>query len=591
MENQEVNTTPNNDEKPMENNNNVEVEYKIHSIPILKIIKVAQSQHGMRHASYNNYRNYCSRKIRRVKHALNFKNHKMEKKKEKYIKREMTANHYKVKQEYLMIPLFSAERAWAHAMEMKENNSNNKRVKHHIRRKMSKASAQSKLLFKFIQDSSDDKTQLEAQSYSLWMQGVYALEMKQWKESLTLLSSSQKLFEQLKNIGDKEFQQICEERLSNIEPSIRFCNYHLNNTSKTENSQVNPSESQVSESQIKSVLEQKKLGETLLKEILYKGKPISIKSEDLKTKMLQIQQIKSQIQNENSLVNKIKLSDGLFAAYDEANQAVNQYFSKQSTTKKQKEGKTSQKKIFLGSYLSENQILDTMERNLFLIKLAEKRIQAIQDEDTNSEEITNLLGSHSKHSDISKLYSNILYNIEQFKSLLDQNDVEQNKIYTSKALSYKAFQHFWLALSFSHQKEFSNALALFNFTQQLIVSAIQHHQNCTNPSAEDIKSLNLLTQQIRSEKSILRANNFIHQQSSQSISTNTTPTTNPNLPLLQRLYSFSSQKEEIFLTSIPPSPSPIPTKPVSFDLALVKCQFPSLDERKKKKKTGFWGWW
>lgn len=39
-------------------------------LPVLKVIKEAQQQHGLRHGDYQRYRCYCSRRIRRLRKVL-----------------------------------------------------------------------------------------------------------------------------------------------------------------------------------------------------------------------------------------------------------------------------------------------------------------------------------------------------------------------------------------------------------------------------------------------------------------------------------------------------------------------------------------
>ena len=85
-----------------------------------QIVKVSQSQHGLRHGDHTRYRQYCTRRLARMYKALNFSHGRG-----KYQKRALSpevvadANH-------LMIPLISAERAWSYAMELKTGAGNDR---------------------------------------------------------------------------------------------------------------------------------------------------------------------------------------------------------------------------------------------------------------------------------------------------------------------------------------------------------------------------------------------------------------------------------------------------------------------------------
>ena len=43
------------------------------SLPILKMVKQQQLEHGLRHRDYTQYRRYCTNRARRLRRFLNFK--------------------------------------------------------------------------------------------------------------------------------------------------------------------------------------------------------------------------------------------------------------------------------------------------------------------------------------------------------------------------------------------------------------------------------------------------------------------------------------------------------------------------------------
>ena len=44
-----------------------------YSMPILKLVKQQQLEHGLRHRDYSQYRRYCTNRARRLRKFLNFK--------------------------------------------------------------------------------------------------------------------------------------------------------------------------------------------------------------------------------------------------------------------------------------------------------------------------------------------------------------------------------------------------------------------------------------------------------------------------------------------------------------------------------------
>ena len=662
-------------------------EVKRHSFEILKLVKEAQNQHGLRHGSYSNYREYCSRRLRRIRHALNFKSHRNDKKKVKYVKREVSGELVKEKKEYLLLPLVGAERGWAHAMELKESKEG-ERVKFHVRRRLAKAASLSNQLFLLSQSSCDERTQLEAQAYLFWMEATSSLENNKWSEALSFYNKSLSLFSQFSKLEDPLLRQICQEKISVIEPSIRFCNYKLQTSNSSPSSlpplsfPSSPNKTQMkgelkegskgeskeeklgesvllrggesvllregesvllregeSDTQLKSILEQARLEEAhSIKEVNYKGSSIPLKSEKLKASILKIRQIGLEIERQTSLIEKLRLYDSLFLAYDEASQAVDSSFQnapnskkkqqqankkkKEGDKKEEKEGKgiSSQREKQLRSYLEVGRLEETVKRNEALVELGEKRVKGVRDFDTLHPLCPSFLGVHSKPFDLSKLFSTLSLNLNHLKSFLLPQEEEELKLLSSKQLHFDSLLHFWLSRHFEEKKEWSKALSLLNHSQSLLNASSQLLHSSSTPPPLLFKALNSLSQTIRSQKCSLRANFFLYSQTNQTHQTNQTTFVKgeaaEEVPLTQKLDTFhifeanslllsveeeegrvegrvegakSEEKEKLLIIGIPPSPSPLPSKPVLFDLALASCNFPSLEERKRKKT--FWSSW
>lgn len=87
---------------------------------MLRIIKEAQQQHGLRHEDYQRYRGYCTRRVRRLRKVLKLPQGD----KRHFKKRDVSIacmQGRKSDERYLQIPLMLSERCWSYAMQVCES--------------------------------------------------------------------------------------------------------------------------------------------------------------------------------------------------------------------------------------------------------------------------------------------------------------------------------------------------------------------------------------------------------------------------------------------------------------------------------------
>ena len=95
------------------------------SIPIHKILHDAQQTHGLTHDGddYSQYHTYLTNRISRLRHSNPVYKRKggsgSNRKKHAYSKREITVAEANEHENFILVALYIAERAWAHAMELK----------------------------------------------------------------------------------------------------------------------------------------------------------------------------------------------------------------------------------------------------------------------------------------------------------------------------------------------------------------------------------------------------------------------------------------------------------------------------------------
>ncbi|KAI5651758.1 RNA-binding signal recognition particle 68 domain-containing protein [Phthorimaea operculella] len=168
------------------------------SIEILRLTKDAQQQHGLRHGDYQRYRGYCSRRLRRLRKVLKIPQGD----RRHYRRRDVTTTHLtgnNAESRLLCVPLLQAERAWAHAMQLRQEANTEPRKKFHLVSRLKKASAHAQTLLQLCEQSGvcDARTQLEAGAYAAWLGGVLLLELQQWRAAAESLQRASLVLDKL----------------------------------------------------------------------------------------------------------------------------------------------------------------------------------------------------------------------------------------------------------------------------------------------------------------------------------------------------------------------------------------------------------
>ena len=147
-------------------------------------MKESQQQHGLRHSDYQRYRHYCSRRLRRLRKTMHVSCGTTKRFAKRDIQIEDLAQATDNK--LLLIPLFLSERAWAFAMQLKQEANTEPRKKFHLMNRMRKAVRFARHIEALSQSPRcDARTKLEAQGYASLINGQFCFENQKWKDSLT----------------------------------------------------------------------------------------------------------------------------------------------------------------------------------------------------------------------------------------------------------------------------------------------------------------------------------------------------------------------------------------------------------------------
>ncbi|KAL6497153.1 hypothetical protein OROGR_029082 [Orobanche gracilis] len=193
------------------------------SVNVLQILKSAQMQHGLRLGDYLRYRKYCTARLRRLYKSLKFTHGRG-----KYTKRAITASTV-TEVRFLHLVLYTAERAWSHAMEKKTlTDGPNARQRSYLIGRLRKAVKWASIFQELCAIKGDSRTSLEAEevayAYASYMKGNLLFEQdQQWDIALKCFKSARAVYEELGKYGDLENQVLCRERVEELEPSIRYC--------------------------------------------------------------------------------------------------------------------------------------------------------------------------------------------------------------------------------------------------------------------------------------------------------------------------------------------------------------------------------
>ncbi|WVZ21845.1 hypothetical protein V8G54_000389 [Vigna mungo] len=225
------------------------------SVNVLQLLKSAQMQHGLRHGDYTRYRRYCTARLRRLYKSLKFTHGRG-----KYAKRTITESTVS-EVRFLHLILYTAERAWSHAMEKRQlPNGPNASQRIYLIGRLRKAVKWATLFSQLCAVKADSRTSLEAEAYESYMKGSLLFEqdqnwdvaLKNFKSAryvdsastihpycleekinryslltllkiLTISLFNRAVYEELGKYGDLDNQVLCRERVEELEPSIRYC--------------------------------------------------------------------------------------------------------------------------------------------------------------------------------------------------------------------------------------------------------------------------------------------------------------------------------------------------------------------------------
>ncbi|KAL1116023.1 hypothetical protein AAG570_005518 [Ranatra chinensis] len=488
---------------------------------------------------------------------------------------------------YLYIPLMLAERAWAYAMQLRQESNTEPRKKFHLISRLRKASHHAQQLHLLCQsDLCDARSKLEAQAYLAWMTGSLQFELHLWKQAMDNFQQAQMVYEKLCAAVDEVDQATYKHKCEELTPSLRYCAYNIGDCSAISDLK---SLHTIAHGDILDNLEslmakaRDKQGASI-REVNWRGKKLTVRPPSVGVFLLAEQELDTvlasgQEANVEILERHIMhCKDAMAAIRDEIN-------SEQSGKQKGNTAAVAQLQDLL-TYFTHIRLTRSNQRTLAMIEAAKASML---------EE-----GRKSKPQDLIRLYEIILQNLSEMQQLNGMvNDKEYQQDIDTAMKAYKAFRCYYIAEVLTGTKRFREALVLYD-------KSIGYANGAEGVEPSLKEQLPPLISKVESAKCICLAQAVLQGSDEAAASSQTGDKKQASkVPLINRLDEYREDPKLLTkqpnVMKLPPDMKPIPCKPLFFDVAMNHITLPTLDEKVDKKAPpaqagisgfvkGLWGW-
>ncbi len=207
--------------------------------------------------------------------------------------------------EHLSIPLIQSERAWAQAMHLQSEVSQEQpRKRQHMIRRLMRAVQASKQLNAICAIVADEATQLQAQAYSLGCFGQLSLERDDWATALKCFSTAESIYKQLGQVSDLELRSLCDDRAAELALFVTFCASRLKRLDPSAASllsmqgQAAAATSSILQAKLQAVMDASlKSQTTVMRTVEWQGKHLEVRSEKLRLLLLESLSINNNIRD------------------------------------------------------------------------------------------------------------------------------------------------------------------------------------------------------------------------------------------------------------------------------------------------------
>lgn len=580
------------------------------SLDILQFIKIGQSQHGLRHNDFARYRQHCTKKGQRLRKSI-----KLQQGRGKFVRKKLELTAV-TSPAHLQLPLISAERSWAWAMESKAlmEGSHAAVMRQHMLRRLAKASRHAADLSRFACARGDSRTALEAEAYAAHIAGLHLLEHADRKAAaLSKLQRAEGICAKLAKVGTFEQQAVAQQRLDEIEPLTRFAKYQL----KQGDSSALPDESAVAEATIEEKLASLEaensgtVGPPTSKAsaagpayLQWRGETYTAFGERLKGFIGQTIELAPKVEQAQAGGNpdeQLSLLEKLIAAFSEAKGVVRHSLATSGGTAEAADAVADLKAFNVA--VSGKQLELTVQKNLLVAAQAEKRLESNAQPLDAAVKPKRSKGKKVKgHGPLAvvRIYDTLLGNVRDLTEIASQLGGAAGEYLldecNAQSAEFRAQRCFFLARSYLTDAKPREARALFSRAEERAAEALTQHEDCARPNAAAIKALEELKLRagawgIVAHARALAADEQVAQDIKDMKLAEDGIRDIPVKYLLDDLESWTSyagsETEPARLAPLPPRLQPIAARPFLLDCALNYIKPPDLSHRlpKEEKKS------
>lgn len=560
-------------------------------LAILEEIRSAQAAHGLKNNSdFLRYRRYCTRRLSRVRRAAHIQNGRG-----RYNAHPITVPSVHADERSLLVPLYSAERAWAFAMDVKrERPAGPARARRTVISKLAKAVLHAELLRTLCKQTADEETVLEAEAYAKWMTATLALEKELWGKALAAFEIAHRIYGGMAGVTSGTAKSgVFEEKVEEIAQAMRFCKYNLardggdgmdDGELLRDMLEAGVNTDDVLAEKIEAALAAaRKRTAQSFGEIEWCGKSIPLRSEHVREAVLAATEESaalrsalssastnngaddttgiSRAKSQQSSAVSIDMYDKVFMAYNDAVRIVNKELSEfRGATAARAEDRIAELE-YIVAYLTYGRLTHTVERNVLLVASFRSK-------------------KNAKPEDFVRLYDNLIQNMSDILALqgVDEDAVVSNDAEAKRTL-YRAYRCFHLARCYLFAGMQGEAALLFD--------RVSTHANAI--AGKYSEEAQAIVREGAGLKFRARAQAYLNEaqvaRKLGSLSVDAGATGRRRTFMTDNLDSFESYARDPTgthrIAELPPALEAVSCKPVLFDLAVDGIKFPDKPQEEK----------
>ncbi len=454
------------------------------SLRILEVVKAAQNQNGLRGAAnYQRYRQYCTRRLHRLRRCKDVRFMYAPKSGRGFNGKKITPEIVD-QDRYLFVPLFAAERAWSYSLELKANSdaAEEPRKYFHMKRRLAKAAKLSSELLDLCAKCGDERTHLEAQAYSSWMNGNYALTSEDWEEALQKFSVAQRIYTELSKVGSLSQKDLFSERVEEIDPPMRFCKFNIGlgqGMTKKEHAsllEMRLGTTGALQRQIDSVLaEARKQQATSMDSISWLGTQVPLRGAALRQAIIKSHDsvFNYKQATEDNSEKQDELFTELLNAFDDAMTTLRADMTRIKDKGEHNKETLARELSLVRAYIKFAKLKHVLKRNE---ELAQQIESSINDLPVILEEKAENPKS-SKPEDAVKIYDALMQYADEAKNVEGvEDDTATSRDLAARSASFRAKRCFFLARAKETSQQWSESFSLYKFAVRLAEDAIRLHK-------------------------------------------------------------------------------------------------------------------